>query len=294
MLNLNQQIPKINPVSTQLLQTLNRDPRLRKVESPVKLSSTSSDNVKQLTFKNKEEKKLRRESNKHRDSKRKEKSPIHSPSKRDLSRKSVKKADRKEKYLKDEKYHKRRDDKKTKDPEIKKKNISSNAKMQQNDIVMITHETSFKEEKLLNEQVKDDNNGMDLSLIKPIENIVSDEKHVSTETPNETEVNVFTNTSDFANTDSTLEDSDSLKRLRIYMQTMKKSPEPSSSPDPELTNDSIGAVKTNQSKIKMSDRLFLLFYHTIHCWQFVIFLNKLDTFLCQNLVKTITPFHVLF
>jgi len=257
MLSVNQQIPKINPVSTQLLQTLNRDPRLRKVESPVKSSPTSNVNVKHSVFKNKEDKKLKRESFKHRDSKRKERSPSHSPSKKDLSRKSLKKTDRKERSLKDEKYHKRNDDKKSKDPEVKKKNILSNTKVQQNEIV-ITHEIPLKDEKLLKEEVK--SHIMDSPIIKPIEAIVPKEKYVSTELPNEIEVNDSSNIiPDFANTDSSLEDSDSLKRLRMYMQTMKKSPEPSTSPVPELKNDSIvRAVKANQSKIKMSDPLYFI------------------------------------
>lgn len=250
VLGVNQQIPKINPVSTQLLQTLNRDPRLRKVESPVKSSPTSNVNVKHSVFKNKEDKKLKRDISKHRDSKRKERSPSHSPSKKDLSRKSLKKTDRKERSLKDEKYHKRNDDKKTKDPEVKKKNILSNTKVQQNEI-FLTHEIPLKDEKLLKEEVK--SHIMNSPIIKPIE-------IVSTEIPNETEVNDSTNIiPDFSNTDSSLEDSDSLKRLRIYMQTMKKSPEPSASPVPELKNDSIiRAVKTNQSKIKMSDPLYFI------------------------------------
>lgn len=279
--NINQRIPKINPVSTPLLQTLNRDPRLRKVENVVKPSTTLNDESKHPIIKNKEDKKLdkpKRDNSKHRDSKRKEKSPGQSPSKKELSRKSHKKTDRKDR---DDKYHKRRDDKKNKELEVKKKIQSANVKILQNeDVVAINRESPkadeilFKEEELLN-----DNLTTNVTSVKTIESNVPKEKTVILEVVNEANLNNSTNiNSELPKNDSSLEDSDSLKRLRMYMQTMKKSPEPSTATSLELKNESdINAVKSNQSKIKMSDQLYFIIKFIVG--DLLLFLNKLDIFL---------------
>lgn len=291
--NSNQQIPKINPVSTQLLQTLNRDPRLRKVENPMK--SPPHDN-KQQVLKNKEEKKLdkpKRDSyNKHRDLKRKEISPTQSPSKKILSRKPHKKIDRKDRNVRNEKYHKRRDEKNSKESDIKKKSMSPSVKMQQNDTVIIHHDTLPKDnDKLIKNEPKIDIISTEIPVIEPIETNVPKEKDIITEEVGETKINNSKNlVSELPKSDSPLEDSDSLKRLHMYMQTMKKSPEPSIAQPLELKNDTdIRAVKSNQSKIKMSDQIYIIVKFIVG--DLLLFLNKLDTFLRQNKMKTILPFH---
>lgn len=284
---MNQQIPKINPVSTQLLQTLNRDPRLRKVETAVKASSTLNTAVKHPVFKNKEDKKLekpKRDCSKHRDTKRKESSPSRSPSKKELLRKLHKKPERKERSPRDEKYHKRREEKKIKEPETKKKNITPSLKVQQNEIVTANNEILPKDDdKLLKAIPKSDNSNKDLPIIEPIETNVPKDKIVISEVIKEVEVNISSNiTSEFVKTDSPLEDSDSLKRLRKYMQTMKKSPEPSTALLVDLKNDSdnIRAIKSNQSKIKMPDQLYFTIKFIVG--DLLLFLNKLHHFLRHN------------
>lgn len=284
--NVNQQIPKINPVSTQLLQTLNRDPRLRKVETAVKISPTLTTAVKHPVFKIKEDKKLDKpkRDNKHRDSKRKERSPTCSPSKKELLRKLHKKPDRKERSPRDEKYHKRREEKKIKEPELKKKNIMSNLKVQQTDIVTVNHEIPIKDnEKLLKAVPKSDNVNKDLHVIQPIETNVPKEKNAISEIVKGVELNIPSNiTCELMKTDSPLEDSDSLKRLRKYMQTMKKSPEPSTTLSVELKNDSdnVRAIKPNQSKINMPDQLYFIIKFIVG--DLLLFLNKLHNFLRRN------------
>lgn len=291
--NANQQIPKINPVSTQLLQTLNRDPRLRKVENSMK-TSPALDDVKQSVLKTKEDKKFdkpKRDSSKHRDSKRKERSPSRSPSKKDLSRKSHKKIDRKERSPRDEKHHKRKDEKKNKDLEVKKKSIMSSGKVQQNEILSINYDVLLKDEKSIKDEPKIDNLITNIPIIEPIETNVPKEKDLVMDVVNEIEMDNSTNIpSELTKTDSPLEDSDSLKRLRMYMSTMKKSPEPSPTLPLELKNDSdVHAVNTNQSKIKMSDQLnFIIKFIVGHL---LLFLNKLDAILCHNKIKYISPFH---
>lgn len=290
--NVNQQIPKINPVSTQLLQTLNRDPRLRKVETAVKTSPTLNAAVKHPVFKVKEDKKLDKpkRDTKHRDSKRKERSPSCSPSKKELLRKLHKKPDRKERSPRDEKYHKRREDKKIKEPELKKKNIISNLKVQQNDIVTVNHEIPIKDdEKLLKAVPKTNNVNKDLHVIQPIETNVPKEKIMISEIVKEVELNIPSNiTSELMKTDSPLEDSDSLKRLRKYMQTMKKSPEPSTTLSVDLKNDSdnIRAIKPNQSKINMPDQLYFIIKFIVG--DLLLFLNKLHNFLRRNKRRNFT------
>lgn len=292
LFNVNQQIAKINPVSTQLLQTLNRDPRLRKVENVVKPSPSLTNDVKQPILKNKEDKKLdkpRRDSSKHRESKRKERSPGCSPSKKELSRKTHKKTERKERSLKDEKYHKRRDEKKNiKELDSKKKNILSNLKTDHDETVTIKSAILPKiEEKLSKDEPKNDVNP---SSREAIEINVSKDKDLVTEVNNEAGINSSENISELEKTDS-LEDSDSLKRLRIYMQTMKKSPDPSTAATLSLEkkNDSdIHAVKSNQSKIKMSDKLYFIINFSVG--DLLLFLNKLETFICHNKMNTISPF----
>lgn len=209
------------------------------------------------------------------------------PSKKEHLRKSYKKTDHKERSSREDKY-KKRDDKKSKDPEIKKKIILSNAKVQQNEIVTINHLLPVKhEEKSLKEEIKIDNHGMDPLLI---ERNVPKDKDVIIETSNEIELyNTVNLTSGHINIDSPLEDSDSLKRLHMYMQTMKKSPEPSNTPLLELKNDSnIRDIKTNQSKIKTSEQVYFIIQFIVG--DLLLFLNKLDIFLRRNM-KTISPFH---
>lgn len=282
--NANQRIPKINPVSTPLLQTLNRDPRLRKVENIVKASTALNDDVKHPILKSKEDKKLdksKRDNNKHRDSKRKERSPSHSPSKKELSRKSHKKTDRKERSPRDDKYHKRRDDKKNKELEVKKKGQLANVKVLQNESVTINCEPP-KVDKLLikEEEPLNDNLNTNATNIQTIESNVPKEKVmiIEVDTKNEANSNNSANiNSEHSKNDTSLEDSDSLKRLRMYMQTMKKSPEPTA-PSQELKNESdINAVKSNQSKIKMSDQLYFIIKFIVG--DLLLFLNKLDIFL---------------
>lgn len=286
--NANQQIPKINPVSTQLLQTLNRDPRLRKGENSIKPSSPHDD--KQFVLKNKEDKKLdkpKRDSySKHRDSKRKERSQSRSPSKKELSRKLYKKTDRKDRSSREEKYHKRRDEKKNKEPEVKKKSLSPNMKVQQNETLTINLDAPPKDnDKLIKDESIVDNVSTDIHIIEPIETNVPKEKDIVTEEVSETETNNPNNmTSELAKADSPLKDSDSLKRLRMYMQTMKKSPEPPSNNDPDVRT-----IKPNQSKINMSDHLYFIIKFIVS--DLLLFLNKLDTLLSQNKMKTISPFH---
>lgn len=272
-----------------MLQTLNRDPRLRKAENPAK---SSNDDIKLPILKNKEDKKFEKPkketNNKHRDSKRKERSPSNLPSKKEHLKKSYKKTDHKERSSREEKY-KKKDDKKCKDQEIKKKIILSNVKVQQNEIETINHELPVKhEEKSLKEDIKTDNHGMDPLLI---ERNVPKDKDGMIETSNEIEqYNTVNLTSGLINIDSPLEDSDSLKRLHMYMQTMKKSPEPSNAPVLELKNDSnIRAIKTNQSKIKTSEQVYFIIQFIVG--DLLLFLNKLDIFLRRNNMKTISPFH---
>lgn len=285
--NANQQIPKINPVSTQLLQTLNRDPRLRKVENSMKTSPTLDD-VKQSVLKSKEDKKFdkpKRDCNKHRDSKRKERSPSRSPSKKDLSRKSHKKIDRKERSPRDDKHHKRKDEKKNKDLEVKKKSIMSSGKVQQNEILTINYDILLKDEKSIKDEPKIDNLVTNIPIIEPIETNVPKEKDLVMDVVNDIEMDNSANIpSELTKTDSPLEDSDSLKRLRMYMSTMKKSPEPSPTLPLELKNGSdVHAVNTNQSKIKMSDQLYFIIKFIVG--HLLLFLNKLDTILCHNKMK---------
>ncbi|VVC32299.1 RNA polymerase II-binding domain,ENTH/VHS,Subunit of cleavage factor IA Pcf11,CID [Cinara cedri] len=255
--NVTQQIPKINPISTQLLQTLNRDPRLRKVETAVKTTPTLNTAVKNPVLKNKEDKKQldkpKRDSSKHRDSKRKGRSPSRSPSQKELSRKLHKKPIRKERSPRDEKYHKRREEKKIKEPETKKKSIS-HIKVQPNVIVTVNHEIPSKDnEKFLKTIPKNDNVIKDHPLIEPMETNFPKEKIVISEIVKEVEVNIpsqISCESELVKTDSPLEDSDSLKRLRKYMQTMKKSPEPATTLL-DLKNDSedICGIKPIQSML---------------------------------------------
>lgn len=291
--NVNQQIAKINPVSTQLLQTLNRDPRLRKVENVAKPSPSLTNDVKQPILKTKEDKKLdkpKRDNNKHRESKRKERSPSCSPSKKELSRKTHKKTERKDRNLKDEKYHKRRDEKKNvKELDSKKKNILSNLKIDHDETVTIKSAILPKiDEQLSKDEPK---NYVNLPSREAIEINDSKDNDLVTEVINEGGVNSSENIiSELEKTDS-LEDSDSLKRLRIYMQTMKKSPDPSTTAPPplEMKNDSdIHAVKSNQSKIKMPDKLYFIINFSVG--DLLLFLNKLETFLCHNKMNTISPF----
>lgn len=283
--SVNQQVAKINPVSTQLLQTLNRDPRLRKVKTAVK-SSTLHDELKQPAFKNKDDKKIdkpKRDNSKHRDTKRKERSPINLPSKKELLRKSHKKTDRKERISRDEKYHKRRaDEKKVKELELKKKSISLNVKNDQNEIVSINCQIPpFKDDdKLLIEESKNDNCSMDLPIIETKEKDIPKERDVITEVVNEVKLSSsVSTTSELPKTDSPLEDSDSLKRLHMYMQNMKKSPEPSTVLSLELKND-VCAEKNNQSKINMPDQLYFIIKFIVG--NLLLFLNKLDTLLSHN------------
>jgi len=256
------------------------------VENAVKPSPSLTNDIKQPILKNKDDKKLdkpKRDSSKHRESKRKERSPSCSPSKKELPRKTHKKTERKEKNLKDEKYHKRRDDKKTiKELDLKKKNISSNVKIDQDETVTIKGAILPKiEEKLFKDEPKNDVN---LPSHEAIEINVSKDKDLITGVINETDIN----SSELEKTDS-LEDSDSLKRLRIYMQTMKKSPDPSTPAPLEMKNDSdTHAVKSNQSKIKMSDQLYFIINFSVG--DLLLFLNKLDAFLPHNKMKTISPF----
>lgn len=274
-----------------MLQTLNRDPRLRKVDNPIKQSLNND--VEQPILKNKEEKKLdkpKRDSSKHRDLKRKERSPTCSPSKKDLLKKSQKKTDRKERSPKDEK-HKRRDEKRNRESEIKKKNILSNVKGPQNENATIKCEVPIKDEGKLSKVEPKSNNSCSVLpvVIEPLETNVLKED-VKTNLVNKTEIDSLVNEpSELGKTDSSLGDSESLKRLRMYMQTMKKSPEPSTS-SLELKNDSdIRAVKTNQSKIKMPGHLYVFINFIVG--NLLLFLNKLYTILLQNKMETILPFH---
>jgi hypothetical protein len=291
-LNVNQQIPKISPVSTQLLQTLNRDPRLRKVEN-AKPSLLLNEDVKQSVQKNKDEKKFdksKRDGSKHRDSKRKERSSSCSPSKKEPSKKSHKKIDRKERSPRDEKYHKKKDEKKIKEkPEVKKKKVPSNMKIPQAEIVALNHENPLQDDKYL---IKDDSRSDNLDIdhhIEAVDTTVPEEKNVVTEEVNDVKIiNSAIITSELPKTDSPLEDSDSLKRLHMYMQTMKKSPEPSTASSLEMKNDlDIRAVKPNQSKIKMSDQLYFIIKFNVG--DLLLFLNKLDNFLRHNKMKTFHP-----
>jgi len=277
--SINQQTTRINPVSTQLLQTLNRDPRLRKVDNTVKPSTTHSDEVKQIINKNKDDKKLdrpKRDNSKHRESKRKERSLSHSPSKKEPSRKTYKKSERKERSPRDDKYHKKKNEKKSKEPELKKKNSSSNVKTLQNDTVILTFDLPIKDnEKLFKEELKTDHFGSDLPIVESIETNVPKEDEVIKPTEDNKSTNIIT---ELPKTDSPLEDSDSLKRLHIYMQTVKKSPEPSTTPLLEPKNDSnIHGIKSNQSKIQMSDQPYFIIKYIVG--DLLLFLNKLDTFL---------------
>jgi len=144
------------------------------------------------------------------------------------------------------------------------------------------------EEKFI-EAPNNDNNA-DLPVHEAIEINVTKEKDLI-EVVNEADIKNSENIiSELEKTDS-LEDSDSLKRLRIYMQTMKKSPDPSTAAPPslEMKNDSdIHAIKSNQSKIKMSVLLYFIIKSTVG--DLLLFLNKLDAFLRHNKMKTISPF----
>lgn len=264
------------------------------MENVVRPSPTLPDDVKQPVFKIKEDKKLdkpKRDSSKYRESKRKERSPSRSPSKKEVSRKSHKKIDRKERSPRGDKYHKRRDEKKNKEPEVKKKSTSPSTKIQLSETTSINSELPSKEdEKTFREESKSDNLITNLPIIEPVETIVPKKKDAIAEVVNEPEINNSSNiTSELVKTDSPLEDSDSLKRLRMYMQTMKKSPEPSNAVPLEQKNElDTHAVKTNQSKIKMSDQLYFI-KKRIVC-KLLLFLNKLDTFLPHIKMKTISPF----
>jgi len=261
------------------------------VDNAVKPSPSLTNDVKQPILKNKDDKKLdkpKRDSSKHRESKRKERSPSVSPSKKELPRKTHKKTDRKEKNIKDEKYHKRRDEKKNiKELDVKKKSILSNVKIDQDETVTIKGAILPKiEEKLFKDEPKNDVN---LLSHEAIEINVSKDKDLITGVINETDTNSSENIiSELEKTDS-LEDSDSLKRLRIYMQTMKKSPDPSILVPLEMKNDTdTHAIKSNQSKIKMSDQLYFIINFSVG--DLLLFLNKLDAFLPHNKMKTISPF----
>jgi len=252
--------------------------------------------VKQSILKIKDDKKLdkpKRDNSKHRESKRKERSPSCSPSKTEFSRKIHKKTDRKERSLKDEKYHKKRDDKKKiKELDLKKKNILSNMKIDEQDETEIIKCAILPkiEDKMFKDK-PNDNNDTNLPSHETIKINVSKEKDLITGVVNEGDNKNSENIiSELEKTDS-LEDSDSLKRLRKYMQTMKKSPDPSiaATPPLELKNDSdTHAVKSNQSKIIMSDQLYFIIKITVG--DLLLFLNKLDTFLRHNKIKTISPF----
>lgn len=253
-------------------------------------SPTLPDDVPQSVFKIKEDKKLdksKRDSSKYRESKRKERSSSRSPSKKEVSRKSShKKIDRKERSPRSDKYHKRRDEKKNKEPEVKKKSASHGVKIQQNETTTINSELPSKEdEKIFREESKSDNLVTDLPIIEPVETIVPKKKDVITEVVHEPENNNSSNiTSELVKTDSPLEDSDSLKRLRMYMQTMKKSPEPSTAVPVEQKNElDTHAVKSNQSKIKMSDQLY--FIKKCIVGELLLFLNKLNSFLRHIKIK---------
>lgn len=292
-MNVNQQIPKISPVSTQLLQTLNRDPRLRKVEN-AKPSLLLNEDVKQSFQKNKDDKKFdksKRDGSKHRDSKRKERSSSCSPSKKEPSKKSHKKIDRKDRSPREEKYHKRKDEKKIKEkPEVKKKTLPLNMKVPQAEIVALNHENALQDDKyMIKEDSRSDNLGIDHHIIEAVNTTVPEVKNVVIEEVNDVEIiNSAITTSELPKTDSPLEDSDSLKRLHMYMQTMKKSPEPSTASSLEMKNDlEIRAVKPNQSKIKMSDQLYFIIKFIVG--DLLLFLNKLDNFLRHNKMKTFHP-----
>lgn len=252
-----------------------------------------NEGLKQSILKNKEDKKfdrLKRNSIKHRDSKRK-KSPSCSPSKKEPSRKSHKKTDRKERSPRDEKYHKRRDEKKPKEkPEVKKKNIPLIMKVPQNEIVTINCKNPLQEDKnLILEESKNDKFGKDHHVIEAVDTVVLEDKDMAIEEVHDVEINSSAiMTSELPKTDSPLEDSDSLKRLHMYMQTMKKSPEPSTTSSLEMKNDlDIRAVKSNQSKIKLSDQLYFIIKFIVG--DLLLFLNKLDNFLRQNKMKKFHP-----
>lgn len=249
--------------------------------------------MKQSILKIKDDKKLdkpKRDNSKHRESKRKERSPSCSPSKTEFSRKIHKKTDRKDRSLKDEKYHKKRDDKKKiKELDLKKKNISNIIVDEQDEtetmkcaILPKIEDKMFKDKPI---------NDINLPSHETIKINVSKEKDLITGVVNEGDnKNPENIISELEKTDS-LEDSDSLKRLRLYMQTMKKSPDPSTAATPplEMKNDSdTHAVKSNQSKIIMSDQLYFMIKITVG--DLLLFLNKLDTFLRHNKIKTISPF----
>jgi len=143
---------------------------------------------------------------------------------------------------------------------MKKKSMSPTIKVQQDEKVLINHDAPQKDDnKLVKDELKIDTLSTDIPIIEPIETNVPKEKDLITKV-DEAEINNSNNlTSELLKTDSPLEDSDSLKRLRMYMQTMKKSPEPPSIPQLELKNDTdIRAINPNQSKIKMSDRLVFI------------------------------------
>lgn len=250
--------------------------------------------MKQSILKIKDDKKLdkpKRDNSKHRESKRKERSPSCSPSKTEFSRKIHKKTDRKERNLKDEKYHKKRDDKKKiKDLDLKKKNILSNLKVDEQDETDIIKCAILPkiEDKMFKDKPNNDTNLPSHEIIKIN---VSKEKDLITRVVNEGDnKNSETIISELEKTDS-LEDSDSLKRLRKYMQTMKKSPDLSTAATPslEMKNDSdTHGVKSNQSKIIMSDQLYFIIKITVG--NLLLFLNKLDTFFRHNKIKKISPF----
>lgn len=271
-----------------------RDPRLRKVENAVNSSPTLPNDNKQPIIKTKDDKKLdkpKRDNSKHRESKRKERSRSCSPSKKEPPRKTHKKTDRKERNLKDEKYHKRRDEKKNKELEIKKKPISLNVKVEQSETESGKSTTQPKiNEKLFKEEPKSDIN-MDLPIHETSEINVSKDKDFITDVVNESDItNSDTITSELEKTDS-LEDSDSLKRLHKYMQTIEKPTEQSTAaPSPlEMKNESdIHAVKSNKSKIKMSNHLYFIIKFTVG--NLLLFLNKLDAFLQHDKIKTTLPF----
>ncbi|XP_050433874.1 uncharacterized protein LOC126841432 isoform X2 [Adelges cooleyi] len=267
-------IAKITPVSTQLLQAVrHRDPRLRKAaDTTSKPVAAIEDNVKLTFSKKKDDKKLekpKRDSSKHHDSRKKERSRSRSPVKKELSKKLHKKTEHKEKSPKDDKYHKRRDEKKTKDFDIKKKSLSPSSKVppigQLNEPQLSYSPkkdvSAFKKDFQSNNLLDDLKGNVPKAIETPIVDVtnVLPKKIILEQAVNDNlDVKLIQSTpavSEQAKNDTTvLEDSDSLKRLHMYMQTMKKSPEPSttaatasSSSCIEPNDKILPVVKSNQN-----------------------------------------------
>ncbi|XP_050545811.1 uncharacterized protein LOC126908031 isoform X2 [Daktulosphaira vitifoliae] len=247
---------KINPVSTQLLQTVrHRDPRLRKTENSAKI--TSNNNDKLPLSKKKEEKKfdkLKRESNKHHDLRKKERS--RSPVKKEAGNKLNKKSDYKEKSPKDDKYHKRKDEKKTKDLDSKKKGTIAIINSQVNKPVLNVLSSPQKDitvndanSNLFEDSKKDISEPFYTSVAKEC---VTESTIISALKVDNLDVDIIKSVPaicDLSKKDSNIEDSDSLKRLHMYMQTMKKSPEPSTSviTSTEMNDKIIPVLNSNKN-----------------------------------------------